>query len=85
MSEPFLTDAEVENFTGLVQPAAQARFLRKHGIRCVVNAANKVRVTWDSVNAGPKERHRTRATLDLEALELEGLSNGKERKKKPTT
>ncbi len=69
----FLSDSELTELTGYVQPAAQSRFLRQHGIRHIVNAINKVKVTWDAVNGeAAAKRQRPRATLDLEALQEEG-------------
>jgi hypothetical protein len=46
----FLTEDELEYYTGYTQPAAQVRFLKKWGINHVVNAAGRPRVTWDQVN-----------------------------------
>lgn len=68
----FLTDVELIEFTGYVQPAAQSRFLRQHGIRHVVNAINKVKVTWDAVNGeGAGKRQRQKATIDWSVFEGE--------------
>lgn len=54
MSE-FLTPAELEDLTGLKQPAAQARWLRKEKIRVRRRADGALRVLWDDVKARPRE------------------------------
>ena len=45
----FLTEAELEFYTGYKQPAAQIRFLQKRCIRHVVNAKGKARLTWEMI------------------------------------
>lgn len=52
MAEAFLTDAELEDLSGLVQPAAQVRWLRKNGVHHYVRADGQVRVPRGSI-----ERH----------------------------
>jgi Domain of unknown function (DUF4224) len=52
----FLTDADLEYYTGYKQPAAQVRFLRKWRVRHVVSGAGKPRVTWEAVNGSEKPR-----------------------------
>lgn len=52
----FLTDPELEFYTGYTQPAAQVRFLRKWGVRHVVSASGRPRVTWEAVNGAEKPR-----------------------------
>jgi hypothetical protein len=47
-----LTDDEVVHYTGRRFAKAQSKFLTAHGIKHVVNLANKVRVTWEAINAG---------------------------------
>lgn len=43
MSELLLSEQEIKQITGLVQPAAQERFLReKFGVQASRNAANRV-------------------------------------------
>lgn len=46
----FLTEGELEFYTGRTQMAAQVRVLQKWKIKHIVNAAGKVRVTWAQVN-----------------------------------
>jgi hypothetical protein len=60
----FLTDPELCDYTGLRQAAAQSRFLRRSGIRHIVNAANKVRLTWDAVNGGAGKVPKGKARID---------------------
>ena len=50
----FLTDADLEFYTGYKQPAAQIRFLQKWRVRHVVSGIGKPRVTWDAVNGSEK-------------------------------
>lgn len=52
----FLTDAELEFYTGYKQSAAQIRFLQKWKVRHVVNGAGRPRVTWEAVNGYEKPR-----------------------------
>lgn len=52
----FLTDTEIEFYTGYTQPAAQIRFLQKWRVRHVVNGAGRPRVTWEAVNGSEKPR-----------------------------
>jgi hypothetical protein len=52
----FLTDIEMEYYTGYKQPAAQVRFLQKWKVRHVVNGMGHPRVTWDAVNGSEKPR-----------------------------
>jgi hypothetical protein len=52
----FLTDAELEFYTGYTQPAAQIRFLQKWRVRHVVNGIGRPRVTWEAVNGSEKPR-----------------------------
>ena len=52
----FLTDSEVEFYTGYKQPAAQIRFLQKWRVRHVVNGIGRPRVTWEAVNGSEKPR-----------------------------
>jgi hypothetical protein len=51
-----LTEDQLVYYTGYTQPAAQIRFLQKWGIRHVVNAAGRPRVTRDQVNEMDKPR-----------------------------
>jgi hypothetical protein len=50
MNEGFLTEAQLEFYTGRKQPAAQIRLLQKWKIRHIVNADGRPRVTWANVN-----------------------------------
>lgn len=68
----FLTDAEVCDYTGYTQAAAQSRFLRRSGIRHIVNAANKVRVTWEAINGGAGKGTKEKARVDLTAFDKAG-------------
>jgi hypothetical protein len=68
----FLTDSEIEFYTGYKQPAAQIRFLRKNGIRHVVTGTNKVRVTWEAVNNGGNAPVRAKARVDLSVFDEGG-------------
>ncbi len=65
----FLTDAEIEYMTGYKQPAAQIRWLRKFGIRHVVNAFGHPRVTRSTVEGTRKtEPARPRIGPNFDAL-----------------
>jgi hypothetical protein len=57
-----LTEEQLVYYTGYTQPAAQIRFLQKWGIRHVVNAAGRPRVTRDQINGF--ERPRTGPNFD---------------------
>jgi hypothetical protein len=52
----FLTEADLEFYTGYKQAAAQVRFLQKWKVRLVVTGAGRPRVTWDAVNGSEKPR-----------------------------
>lgn len=52
----FLTEPELETYTGYRQPAAQVRFLQKWRVRHVVNALGRPIVTWEAVNGSEKPR-----------------------------
>jgi Domain of unknown function (DUF4224) len=52
----FLTDADLEFYTGYTQPAAQVRFLQKWRVRHVVNRDGRPRVTWEAVNGSENPR-----------------------------
>jgi hypothetical protein len=63
----FLTDAELEFYTGYSQPAAQIRFLQKWRVRHVVNALGRPRVTRAAVEgmaATKPERPRTEPNFE---------------------
>lgn len=49
MPNPFLSDAELEDLTGLVQPAAQVRWLLKNDVHHYVRADGQVRVPRSSI------------------------------------
>lgn len=49
----FLTAAELEDLTGLVQPAAQIRWLRKNGVDHYVRSDGKPRVPRDAIGKRP--------------------------------
>ena len=50
MTDRFLTADELADYTGLTQPAAQARWLDRYGIHHTRRADGQVRVTWAAVN-----------------------------------
>lgn len=52
----FLTDHELEFYTGRKQGAAQIRLLQKRGIHHTVNANGRPRVTWEDVNGAKSGR-----------------------------
>lgn len=65
----FLTDSELEFYTGYIQPAAQIRFLRKWNVQHVVNALGRPIVTWDAINRRDDERpKRARKEPNFAAL-----------------
>jgi hypothetical protein len=73
----FLTDEQVRDYTGKLQPAAQVRVLNKHGIRHKVTDFNRVLVTWNAVNGIEDEPMPNAATeaaraplLSLDALRV---------------
>lgn len=47
----FLTAADVEALTGLVQPRAQARWLRERGYRCEARPGKHPAILWAEVEA----------------------------------
>ena len=54
-----LTNEEVAELTGLEQPAAQIKLLKKHGLNPIVRADGRPRLTWaalTAVIAGSKEQ-----------------------------
>lgn len=59
MHKNFLTDQDLEELTGYIQPNKQARSLREHGISYVLRRDGKIRVTWDSVS------HPSKKSADL--------------------
>jgi Domain of unknown function (DUF4224) len=52
----FLTDAELEFYTGYTQPAAQIRFLQKWQVRHVVNGMGRPRVTRAAVEGSERPK-----------------------------
>lgn len=50
-SHPLLGDADLADLTGLEQPAAQRRWLDKHGIRYTTRSDGRPRTTWGAVDA----------------------------------
>lgn len=46
---PFLTTAEIVELTGLEQPAAQERLLRRWGLTVFRNRANKVKLSRETL------------------------------------
>jgi hypothetical protein len=61
MSEaaPYLTDVEVAELTGYVQPKRQARWLAQQGIKPMINARGKVRVLRDALTVNRPGRAKT--------------------------
>lgn len=49
MSESVVSDEDMADLTGAVQPATQIRILREHGIEPVVRRDGHPRVTWEAV------------------------------------
>lgn len=47
--DPFLTDEQVEDLTGYVQPKRQAAWLSENGIKAYTNARGKVRVPREAI------------------------------------
>lgn len=45
---PWLSDDELRDLTGYMQPIRQARWLAANGIRCFVNRLGRVRVPRES-------------------------------------
>lgn len=68
----FLTDAELEHYTGVKQAAAQIRFLQRWNVRHVVNRIGKPVVTWEAVNGGVSKAPKQRVEPDFEALKEVG-------------
>ena len=52
-----LTDADLFQLTGYVQPARQSKWLDKRGIRYFLRRDGRVSVTWEQVNhVAPAQR-----------------------------
>lgn len=49
MDAHLVSDEALADLTGAVQPAAQIRILREHGIEPVVRRDGRPRVTWDAL------------------------------------
>jgi Domain of unknown function (DUF4224) len=64
----FLTAADLEQYTGVKQNAAQIRFLRKWSVRHVVNRLGRPVVTWDAVNRTGSKADRPRVEPDFAAI-----------------
>jgi hypothetical protein len=61
MSEaPYLSDAEVAELTGYVQPKRQARWLSENGIRVLINGRGKVRIPRDAI--APRQKASSEKT-----------------------
>lgn len=58
MSASFLTDAEVKDLTGYVQPKRQARWLADNGIKFFLNARGLVRVPAEALMLKPIAKQR---------------------------
>jgi hypothetical protein len=59
-----LTDADLHDLTGYHQPKRQARVLDEHGIRYVLRADGKIRVTWEQVNQPGERGKRQRPNFE---------------------
>lgn len=55
---PWLTDEELKELTGYMQPRRQARWLTTNGIRCYRNALGRVRVSRDALASGEGQKKR---------------------------
>ena len=62
-SNPLLTEQDLEQLTHLKRPMAQARWLRKLGIRYHPRNDGTIATTWDAVNAPLLQDDRTRPNL----------------------
>lgn len=59
--DPFLSDDQVQNLTGYVQPKRQARWLAANGIKFFRNARGQIRIPRDAVMSRvvPAKQDRT--------------------------
>ena len=64
----FLTVADLEQFTGVKQAAAQIRFLRQWNVRHVVNRLGRPVVTWEAITRTGSKVDRPRVEPDFAAL-----------------
>ena len=55
---PWLSDAEVIQLTGYMQPTRQARWLSENGIRCYVNGLGQVRVPRETFTGSDTAKKR---------------------------
>lgn len=71
MSTLFLTRKQLEELTGLVQPAAQIRWLQKNGVRHYIRADGHPRVPLTAIDREPAAAGAgTRIGPDLDAVRL---------------
>lgn len=62
IADHLLTDADLVDLTGYVQPAEQARVLREAGLRPIIRRDGRPRITWEAVT-----RANLNTALDPEA------------------
>lgn len=59
MSQPWLSDDELRDLTGYVQPSRQVRWLEENRIKHYVNRLNRARVPRDAIVAFKGSEKRT--------------------------
>lgn len=64
LKSPLLTDADLQEVTGLKRPSAQAKWLAAAGIQFRLRNDGTVMTTWDAVNAPLTGEQRTRPNLE---------------------
>lgn len=69
---PWLTDDEVFDLTGYRRTKEQARWLNDNGIKCYVNALNKVRVPRDAIAGITPARKQKRTEPDFTKVRRAG-------------
>ncbi|MBI4695511.1 MAG: DUF4224 domain-containing protein [Gammaproteobacteria bacterium] len=68
----FLTDVELHEATGAVQPAKQAEILARHGIFFIRRLDGAVRVTWFSLNHPASALSRATTEPDFSGVLKDG-------------
>lgn len=70
MSDVFLTVAQVRDLTGLTQPSAQIRWLRKNGVTHYVRVDGHPRVPISAVTNPSEPKSIAQAVPDFDAVRV---------------
>jgi hypothetical protein len=72
IAAPYLSDLEVEELTGYIQPRRQARWLVENGFRPMINGRGKVRVARDAMSARQAAAIKSKTEPDFSRIRRTG-------------